>query len=133
MLEVAAAVRWFINCLPKRLSRPPPVSKQVKRARPGCVAGSIDAKPRFPLLLVLILVARQAPPPRGRHPGAADVLRDEGEAYARRLSGAGVPVTAVRYLGTIHAFTVLNALAETPAARAAIAQANSVLRNVFAK
>jgi acetyl esterase len=62
-----------------------------------------------------------------------DVLRDEGEAYARRLSEAGVAVTAVRYLGTIHAFTVLNALAKTPAARAAIAQANSVLRNVFAK
>jgi acetyl esterase len=62
-----------------------------------------------------------------------DVLRDEGEAYARRLGEAGVPVTAVRYLGTIHAFTVLNALANTPAARAAIAQASSVLRNVFAK
>jgi acetyl esterase len=56
-----------------------------------------------------------------------DVLRDEGEAYARRLSEAGVPVTAVRYLGTIHAFTVLNALADTPPARAAIAQASSVL------
>ena len=62
-----------------------------------------------------------------------DVLRDEGEAYARRLSEAGVPVTAVRYLGTIHAFTVLNALAKTPAVRAAIAQASSVLRKVFAR
>jgi acetyl esterase len=62
-----------------------------------------------------------------------DVLRDEGEAYARRLSEAGVAVTAVRYLGTIHAFTVLNAITETPAARAAIAQANSVLRKVFAR
>jgi acetyl esterase len=62
-----------------------------------------------------------------------DVLRDEGEAYARRLGEAGVTVTAVRYLGTIHAFTVLNALAETPAARGAIAQAIGVLRNVFAR
>jgi acetyl esterase len=62
-----------------------------------------------------------------------DVLRDEGEAYARRLSEAGVTVTAVRYLGTIHAFTVLNALSETPAASAAIDQANSVLRRVFAE
>jgi acetyl esterase len=62
-----------------------------------------------------------------------DVLRDEGEAYARRMSEAGVTVTAVRYLGTIHAFTILNALAETPAARAAIAQANCELRRVFSQ
>jgi acetyl esterase len=62
-----------------------------------------------------------------------DVLRDEGEAYARRLSDAGVSVIAVRYLGTIHAFTVFNALAETPAVRAALAQASSVLRNAFAR
>ena len=60
-----------------------------------------------------------------------DVLRDEGEAYARKMSEAGVSVTTVRYLGTIHAFTVLNALAETPAARAAIAQANGELRRAF--
>jgi acetyl esterase len=38
-------------------------------------------------------------------------------------------VTAVRYLGTIHAFVVLDALAGTPAARAAIAQAGSFLRD----
>jgi acetyl esterase len=57
----------------------------------------------------------------------SDVLRDEGEAYARRLADAGVGVTAVRYLGTIHAFVVLDALAHTPAARAAIAQAGSFL------
>jgi acetyl esterase len=58
----------------------------------------------------------------------ADVLRDEGEAYARRLQDAGVEVTATRYLGTIHAFVVLDALAHTPAARAAIAQAGTFLR-----
>jgi acetyl esterase len=61
-----------------------------------------------------------------------DVLRDEGEAYARKLSEAGVPTTAIRYLGTIHAFTVLNVITETPAPRAAIAQATGLLREVFA-
>lgn len=62
-----------------------------------------------------------------------DVLRDEGEAYARKLTQAGVKVTAVRYAGTIHDFVMLNALADTPAARAAIAQANGALRAAFAK
>jgi acetyl esterase len=57
-----------------------------------------------------------------------DVLRDEGEAYARNLLEAGVPVTATRYLGTIHAFVLLNALADTPPARAAVAQATEFLR-----
>jgi acetyl esterase/lipase len=42
--------------------------------------------------------------------GEADVLRDEGEAYARKLREAGVPVTAVRYQGIIHDFVMLNAL-----------------------
>jgi acetyl esterase len=65
--------------------------------------------------------------------GECDPLRDEGEAYARKLMQAGVRVTATRYLGTIHAFVFLNAITETPAARAAIAQANSALKEVFAE
>lgn len=61
----------------------------------------------------------------------ADVLRDEGEAYANRLREAGVPVTAVRYQGIIHDFVMLNALRETRAAEAAIGQAISTLRGAF--
>jgi len=61
------------------------------------------------------------------------VLRDEGEAYARRLMRAGVSVTAARYLGTIHDFVMLNPITESPAARAAIAQANDALRKAFIK
>ncbi|MBT2414190.1 alpha/beta hydrolase [Streptomyces sp. ISL-12] len=62
----------------------------------------------------------------------ADVLRDEGEAYAAKLRAAGVPVTAVRYQGIIHDFVMLNALRETHAAEAAITQAVTVLRTALA-
>jgi acetyl esterase len=57
-----------------------------------------------------------------------DVLRDEGEAYAHKLMDAGVDVTATRYLGTIHDFVMLNALGDTPAAKAAVEQASGKLR-----
>ena len=56
-----------------------------------------------------------------------DVLRDEGEAYARKLMQAGVDVTAVRFLATHHDFVMLNALANTPASRAAIQLASEKL------
>jgi acetyl esterase len=49
-----------------------------------------------------------------------DVLRDEGEAYAHKLTAAGVEVTALRALATFHDFVMLNPLAATPATRAAI-------------
>lgn len=60
-----------------------------------------------------------------------DVLRDEGEAYARKLSEAGVNVTAVRYMGTVHDFIMLNALAPTPAAVGAIEQATAWLARML--
>lgn len=62
-----------------------------------------------------------------------DVLRDEGEAYGRKLAEAGVRVTSVRYNGTIHDFMMLNALAMTPAVRGAIGQATGYLRFVFSQ
>jgi acetyl esterase len=63
----------------------------------------------------------------------SDVVRDQGEAYVHKLMRAGVQVTATRYLGTIHDFVMLNALTHTPAARAAIAQANDALRKAFSR
>src|SRR5215475_3984026 len=57
-----------------------------------------------------------------------DVLRDEGESYAAKLREADVPVTAVRFDGTIHDFMMLNSMSDTRAARAAIDQATSFLR-----
>lgn len=52
-----------------------------------------------------------------------DVLRDEGEAFGRKLDEAGVPVTVTRYNGLIHDYGLLNALSNEPAVRTAINQA----------
>ena len=59
-----------------------------------------------------------------------DVLRDEGEAYGRKLMQAGVEVVATRYNGTIHDFMTLDAMAQAAPTRAAMAQAVRFLRNV---
>lgn len=60
-----------------------------------------------------------------------DILLDEGEAYASKLAQAGVRTTSVRYNGTVHDFVMLNPLAETPAARGAIAQAIDALKKAL--
>jgi acetyl esterase len=51
-----------------------------------------------------------------------DPLRDEGEAYARKMKEAGVDVAAVRYNGTIHDFILINALRHVPSTEAALDQ-----------
>ncbi|WP_425956744.1 alpha/beta hydrolase [Xylanimonas sp. McL0601] len=63
--------------------------------------------------------------------GEADVLRDEGEAFAGKLRDAGVPVTQVRYAAIIHDFVMVNSLHETHAAKAAIAQAVAFLKDAL--
>jgi len=65
--------------------------------------------------------------------GEQDVLRDEGEAYALKLLQADVPVTAVRYHGTIHDFVMLNPISEDTSPRAAIEQASHMLNEVLSK
>lgn len=60
-----------------------------------------------------------------------DVLRDEGEAYARRLDAAGVKAASVRFNGTIHDFVMLDALAESTPARAALVLAAAEVKNAF--
>jgi acetyl esterase len=60
-----------------------------------------------------------------------DVLRDEGEAYGRKLTEAGVRTTCVRYNGILHDFMMLNPLRQTAAATGAIEQAIHVLRKAL--
>jgi acetyl esterase len=101
------AMRWFWDAY-----LPDPGGRKEPTAAP--LNASLDQLRYLPEALVVV--------------AESDVVRDEGEAYARRLSDAGVRVTCVRYNGTVHDFTVLNALADTPATRAAIAQAACALR-----
>jgi len=106
-----AAMAWYWDqYLPDRAQRADPHVSPLNAA-PGALAG-------LPPTLLIV--------------DENDVLRDEGEAYGRRLAAAGVRVTSVRYNSTIHDFVMLNALAMTPAARGAIGQACVYLRNAFA-
>jgi len=96
-----AAMEWFWNAYLPDLHR----RKEITAAP---LNASIDDLRDLPDAVVIV--------------AENDVLRDEGEAYARKLSDAGVRVTSARFNGTIHDFLLLNALADTPAVRGAIAQ-----------
>ncbi|MFE5589212.1 alpha/beta hydrolase [Streptomyces sp. NPDC056549] len=61
----------------------------------------------------------------------ADVLRDEGEAYAANLRTAGVAVTAIRVQSAIHDFMTLHPLRPTQGAQTAIALATDTLHNAL--
>jgi acetyl esterase/lipase len=67
-------------------------------------------------------------PPALIQTAGSDVLRDEGEAYARKLDEAGVDVVAVRYSGLIHDWGLLNALSQVPATRSSLLQASEELK-----
>jgi len=104
------AMRWFWDAyLPDVVARKQPTATPLN--------ASLDELAGLPEALVVV--------------DENDVLRDEGEAYARRLSDAGVRVTSTRYNGTIHDFVMLNALADTPATRGAIAQAVGALKTAL--
>src|SRR5262245_2689458 len=105
------AMRWFWDCyLPDEERR--------WEATASPLTAPLDLLRDLPPALVV----------NGQH----DVLCAEGEAYAQRLIEAGVPVTQVRYGGTIHDFVLLNPISGTPAVRAAIAQAAGYLRKALA-
>lgn len=65
--------------------------------------------------------------------GESDILRDEGEAYGRKLDEAGIKVTTVRYNGMIHDFGLLNGLAELPQVRSMVEYAGAELKKYLGK
>jgi acetyl esterase len=60
-----------------------------------------------------------------------DILRDEGEAYARKLDEAGVKVTATRYNGMIHDWGLLNPISTIPGTKSALLQAASEIKKAL--
>lgn len=87
-----------------------------------------DRKGRFISPLQATTEQLQGLPPALIQVAENDILRDEGEAYGRKLDEAGVKVTTVRYNGMIHDFGLLNALAELPGTRSMIDHAGAELK-----
>ena len=106
----AKTMAWFWDAYEPDVERRLELFASPLRASDGAAAG-------LPPALVVV--------------GEADVLRDEGEAYAAQLRAAGTAVTTVRYDGITHDFMMLNTLSDTHATRAAIAQATAILRNAL--
>jgi acetyl esterase len=106
----AQSMAWFWDCYLPHWERRGEIAASPLRASSDELAGLPDA---------FVIVDEN------------DVLRDEGEAYARKLTAAGVCTTCVRYNGTLHDFMMLNPLRATAAASAAIEQAVHVLRDAL--
>jgi acetyl esterase len=68
-------------------------------------------------------------PPATIMTAECDPLRDQGEAYARKLEAAGVHVELRRYPGAIHLFFNLGGIVD--AGRTALADAAAALRRAF--
>jgi acetyl esterase len=90
-----------------------------------------DGDPKDPLVSPLYAADEDiaGQPPAFVITAEFDPLRDEGEAYARRLEQAGVAVTLVRYDGQIHGFFGLDAFID--AGKAAHDEAATALRAAF--
>jgi acetyl esterase len=106
----AAGMRWFWNhYAPDEAARLDPLASPSR--------ASLDELKNMPRALVIT--------------AECDVLRDEGEAFARKLAAAGVAVTAVRFSGVLHAFMVLNQLARERQAKSAMRLLAAELRHAF--
>jgi acetyl esterase len=106
----AAAMKWFWEAYA-------PNNADRKKTMASPLAATIEQLKGLPPALVIV--------------DENDVLRDEGEEYARKLIQAGVETTAVRVLATMHDFAMLNALADTAASKAAIELASQKLAQIL--
>ncbi len=106
----AAAMRWFWNhYAPDEAARLDPLASPLR--------APVDALKDLPPALVIT--------------AECDVLRDEGEAFARKLAAAGVPVTAVRFGGVLHGFMMIDQLAQERQAASAMRLLATELRQAF--
>lgn len=104
------AMRWFWNhYAPDGAVRVEPLAAPLR--------ASLDALNGLPPALVIT--------------AECDVLRDEGEAYARKLATAGVAVTAVRFSGVLHGFMAMDQLAQERQATSAMRLLATELRQAF--
>ncbi len=106
----AKAMAWFLDCYTTDPAQRAEITASPLRADLADLAG-------LPPALVLV--------------DENGVLRDEGEAYARKLTEAGVPTTSIRYNGTLHDFMMLNPVRSTHATTAAMQQAIRSLRTAL--
>ncbi|MCT9078305.1 alpha/beta hydrolase [Streptomyces fulvoviolaceus] len=106
----AKAMAWFWDCYTTDLAQRAEITVSPLRA-------SLKELQGLPPALVIV--------------DENDVLRDEGEAYARRLTQADVPTTSIRINGALHDFMMLNPLRSTQAATAAMEQAIHTLRTAL--
>lgn len=106
----AKAMAWFWDCYQPDVDARADITASPLRA-------SLDDLAGLPPALVIV--------------DENDVLRDEGEAYARRLVEAGVRVTSTRYNNVLHDFMMLNPIRPTAAASGAVAQAIDTLRTAL--
>ncbi|WP_105969016.1 alpha/beta hydrolase [Streptomyces geranii] len=106
----ARAMAWFWDCYTTDPAQRAEITASPLRAGLAELAG-------LPPALVIV--------------DGGDVLRDEGEAYARRLTQADVPTVSIRVNGAPHDFMMLDALRGTRAATAALDQAIHTLRTAL--
>jgi acetyl esterase/lipase len=106
----AKAMAWFWDCYTTDPAQRAEITASLLRA-------SLQELQGLPPALVIV--------------DDSDVLRDEGEAYARRLTQADVPTTSIRINGTLHDFMMLNPLRTTQATTAAVETAIHTLRTAL--